>query len=327
MKHYFNIVALIDGTFNDYKTRTNVSTLEKALFADGLYTLPDSNDDYHTSVSYRPGPGTDPKTMIRGAIWAVDLPLAIGQTYEWIATMVKDNASTRNDFPRLFLAGFSRGAYSVHVLSWLLQEVGLPRNVDLARNIADAYCDKNGILLESLKVQADCRPSPQIAMMGCWDIVTSLLDTKSEYHDSELSPLVDKVYHAMAANERRKFFPVTQYRNVESGRGEQVWFPGVHGDIGGTYDDDRRLSDIAYNWMASKMRQHGLGFNPGSEPMESTEYDFSNLKTHDAAWTDTENRRYYQGEMLHPSLIARIESDPLYHTDVEDIPRDIRVTV
>lgn len=323
MKCYLNIVALIDGTCNRYKTGTNVSKLENALFVDKIYKFPGSDDLQLTTVDYQPGPATDPETVISGAVWAGDLARAISKSYEWIATEVKDNPLDQKWIPRLFLFGFSRGAYSVHVLSWLLQQIGLPQDIDFAKPIATAYCNKDKVLIEKLKKEAGCYQSPRIMMIGCWDIVTSLLDTKSEYHDTVLSPLVDKVYHAMAANERRRFFPVKQYRNAGSEGVEQVWFSGVHGDIGGTYHDDRRLSDIAYNWMAGKARKHGLGFKKGLEPTDVDEYDFSKLKKHDEAWTNTENRRYHRGEALHPSLLARIECDSSYHVDVERMPRKL----
>jgi len=33
---------------------------------------------------------------------------------------------------------------------------------------------------------------------------------------------------------------------------EQVWFPGVHADIGGGYlENEARLSDVALNWMVA----------------------------------------------------------------------------
>ena len=65
----------------------------------------------------------------------------------------------------------------------------------------------------------------------------------------------------------------------------------------------------------------------GEEPEENKDYDFSNLKKHDEAWTDTENRRYHRGEKLHSSLVARVESDSLYKMDVERVPRKLIETV
>ena len=319
---YLNIVALIDGTQNEYDKGTNLAKLEKGLFSDKKYILPESKAEYLTVVSHRPGPGTDPRTVCSGSIWAGDLAKAIGATYEWIAVKLNDNAmAVKNQrSPRIFLFGFSRGAYSVHVLSWILREVGVPRNVDLAREIVNAYCDKDKSLWRRLKKEAECYPSPRIAMMGCWDIVTSLLDTKSGYHDGVLSPLVDVVYHAMAANERRKFFPVMQYRKAGSDSVKQVWFSGVHGDVGRTYTDDTTLSDISYAWIASMARAHGLGFRKGCMPNPQTVYDFKNLKEHDEAWTNGANRHFHCGEELHSSLIARLKEDSSYSMDVLGVP-------
>lgn len=322
---YLNIVALIDGTQNEYKKGTNLAKLEASLFSDKKYLLPESSAEYLTVVSHRPGPGTDPRTVCSGSIWAGDLAKAIGATYEWIAVKLKDNetATRSTRIPRLFLFGFSRGAYSVHVLSWILRQVGVPRNVDLARKIACAYCDKNKSEWQRLRKEAECYPSPRIAMMGCWDIVTSLLDTKSGYHDGILSPLVGVVYHAMAANERRKFYPVKQYRNAGSKRVQQIWFSGVHGDVGRTYTDDTTLSDISYAWIAGAARKKGLGFRKGCEPNLQTVYDFKNLKEHDEALTETANRRFHHGEGFHASLIARLKADSSYTLDLLRVPSQL----
>ena len=324
---FLNIVALIDGTQNEYKKGTNLAKLESSLFSDKIYELPESRAEYLTVVSHRPGPGTDPRTICSGSIWAGDLAKAIGATYEWIAVKLKDNATAIKNtrIPRLFLFGFSRGAYSVHVLSWILQQVGVPRNIDLAREIVNAYCDKDKTKWQRLKKEAECYSSPRIAMMGCWDIVTSLLDTKSGDHDGVLSPLVDVVYHAMAANERRKFFPVMQYRNAGSNRVKQIWFSGVHGDVGRTYSDDTTLSDITYAWIASMARMHSLGFRKGCAPNSQKTYDFKNLIEHDEAWTDTANRCFHRGEELHPSVIARLKEDTSYALDVLRVPKRLLV--
>ena len=38
---------------------------------------------------------------------------------------------------------------------------------------------------------------------------------------------------------------------------EQVWFPGYHGDVGGQ-ESDRRISDIALEWMLRHAEEKGL---------------------------------------------------------------------
>jgi hypothetical protein len=45
---------------------------------------------------------------------------------------------------------------------------------------------------------------------------------------------------------------------------EQVYFAGVHSDVGGGYDDDHSLSDITLCWMVERARRHGMIFTSDS---------------------------------------------------------------
>jgi len=66
----------------------------------------------------------------------------------------------------------------------------------------------------------------------------------------------------MALDESRLFFPLTR---LGKGRGtspklEEVWFRGVHSDVGGG-NGNRGLNWIALNWMYSAARCCGLPMN------------------------------------------------------------------
>lgn len=161
-------------------------------------------------------------------------------------------------------------------------------------------------------------PSPRIKMMGLWDAVTAPLDIRRNYHNGIKSPLVDKIYHAMAANEERMFFPVMQYGDADAQDIDQKWFSGVHGDIGGMYDDDRHLAEYAMNWMQCCARREGIGFK--KKPQESDKYDFADMKVHHPEVVDIANRVYHTGETLHESLVARVKADNDYEPDVWRIP-------
>jgi len=89
-----------------------------------------------------------------------------------------------------------------------------------------------------------------------------------EFHDIELSPIVDLNLHALAIDECRAEFPAgvwrrNKYKSVNT-IVEQVWFPGVHSDIGGGYynEDDRNdlavrgVDDISLDWMIKRLRQY-----------------------------------------------------------------------
>ena len=77
--------------------------------------------------------------------------------------------------------------------------------------------------------------------------------------DLNLSPMIDHGFHAMALDERRLDFPVTRWN--PDARVEQVWFVGAHSDVGGGYPAaESGLSDIALQWMMTKLSAAGVQF-------------------------------------------------------------------
>ena len=84
--------------------------------------------------------------------------------------------------------------------------------------------------------------------------------------DTSLHPDVLNAYHALAIDERRAEFPATLWTSSSPGQTlEQVWFCGVHCDVGGSYPDDSdgsALSDLTLAWMMSKAAALGLSFDP-----------------------------------------------------------------
>ncbi|WP_315745464.1 MULTISPECIES: DUF2235 domain-containing protein [unclassified Bradyrhizobium] len=84
---------------------------------------------------------------------------------------------------------------------------------------------------------------------------------KHKFYDTTLNPNVPYAKHAISIDENRADFARVKWNPLDSSRTytrdaqgniffEQVWFPGVHADIGGGYlENEARLSDIALNWM------------------------------------------------------------------------------
>src|SRR6185436_11611855 len=84
------------------------------------------------------------------------------------------------------------------------------------------------------------------------------------FHDHALPRQVRSAYHALALDEQRRAFrPVLWDRQIgaDDQTLEQVWFAGVHADVGGGYRDTA-LSDISLLWMVDRARRHGLEFDP-----------------------------------------------------------------
>lgn len=141
--------------------------------------------------------------------------------------------------------------------------VGFSRGAALAVHFA------NKIAKDGIEGSAD---QPSIRFLGLWDLVGSFglsFDTKGiNFHDINLGWNIDEVadcvehcFHAMAMDERRETFGVTRL-NAEHTRDNvhEVWFRGVHSDVGGGNLNYRR-SNIALNWMFEMARNCGVPIN------------------------------------------------------------------
>jgi hypothetical protein len=206
---------------------------------------------------------------------------------------------------RVFLFGFSRGAYTVRSLSGLIGYCGIPRRQagdgDLLHDeplrlqrVEDAYdiykshwgpegYDKRKALGDQFiyehgyEKHSNARDRA-VYCIGVWDTVRSLGYARGwrdieipgfrhRFHDHELSRHVRYAFHALSIDDpRREFFPTiwnepTRAQSISWKSGgknpqkfEQVWFPGVHSDVGGGYEESQ-LSDITLSWMIDKIRK------------------------------------------------------------------------
>jgi len=125
-----------------------------------------------------------------------------------------------------------------------------------------------------------------VDFVGVWDTVGALgipidgfrpplLSRLWSFHDPKLSRYVLNAYHALAIDERRRpFRPMlwVQQDDAPDLPLEQVWFAGVHSDVGGGYRDVG-LSEIPLLWMAEKARSCGLAFKPDHLVLTETDLD------------------------------------------------------
>jgi hypothetical protein len=136
-----------------------------------------------------------------------------------------------------------------------------------------------------------------VQCIGVWDTVGSLgiplrslrwwpWNRRYRFHDHRLSGNVKHAYHAVAIDERRGTFPATLWDGVPR-KGqvvEQVWFSGVHNEVGGGCRDTG-LSDLTLAWMVEKANSCGLAFDQeqvktfvaGSNPSEPVDQSLSGL--------------------------------------------------
>jgi hypothetical protein len=255
------LVICCDGTWNkpDRRARTtNVVRMARAI-------LPESRDGLPQIVYYHPGVGTG-NFLDRWAGGAAGIGLSenVRSAYAFLV-------DTYRDGDEIFFFGFSRGAYTVRSVAGLIGHVGLLRKRDMVNfeEVWDYYRQPEAARAreegEFLANFPD-RVKPQdirTRCIGVWDTVGSLgiphqhlCRSAYQFHDTNLGPGIEFAFQALAIDEQRTpFAPAIWHRSRHprvDQTVEQVWFPGVHSNIGGGYPE-HGLSDAAFFWMASRV--------------------------------------------------------------------------
>jgi len=187
---------------------------------------------------------------------------------------------------RIYLFGFSRGAYTVRSLGGLLSLCGIPRRSAKGLDPRTHRRVRRRLVRRALRwvYQTYGRSAEQRQLreerarryreshesydavpyfIGVWDTVralglpgvTRLVPWRHAFHDASLNPRVPYARQALALDEDRAIFLPELWDEVDadqlSGRIKQLWFPGVHSDVGGGYEQ-RELADLALDWMATE---------------------------------------------------------------------------
>ncbi|MBL8842469.1 MAG: DUF2235 domain-containing protein [Planctomycetes bacterium] len=125
------------------------------------------------------------------------------------------------------------------------------------------------IALDFCNELRDELPQARVRFLGLFDVVASFGVPGNSFDpgkDLTLSDNVARCYHAMAIDERRGNFPVTRIKPKKgqealAQRVFEVWFRGVHSDVGGG-NGKAGLSSIALCWFFARARACGLEFDP-----------------------------------------------------------------
>lgn len=243
-----NIIVGLDGTWNEPErqpdgsvTGTNVVKFLSALMKRG--------QEQH----YESGAGTRAWELLPGGIYGYGLDKRILGAYRFLRRCYNDGkVPPQNN--KLFIVGFSRGAYAARRLSGLIAHSGIPVKASDVDRGWEMYLNRDTASAEAMKEQGRYMDVP-IEMVGVWDTVKATND--ANYNDDQLSPNVIAGYHAMAVDERRRFFPVLRWG--EDKRVREMWFSGSHSDIGGGCRE-MDLSDMALMWMLHCAARHGVKF-------------------------------------------------------------------
>jgi uncharacterized protein (DUF2235 family) len=268
-----NIVVCCDGTGNEFgESNSNVVKLYQALVRSP-----------EQLVYYHPGVGTMGAknaltqaakfwTKVRGLAFGYGLSDNILDAYQFLM-------QTFEPGDRVFIFGFSRGAYTARALCGMLRMFGLlsrgnegliPYALRLFKR------DDSGII-----ARITARPSKfhtasgfkttfsqacQPHFLGVWDTVSSVgwildpigLKPGRLPYTFDLAE-IGIVRHAVSVDERRAFFRQNLVHENAARDIKQVWFAGVHSDVGGSYPEaESGLSKISLRWMMREAAAAGL---------------------------------------------------------------------
>ena len=183
---------------------------------------------------------------------------------------------------RIFLFGYSRGAYAVRSLAGLIDRVGLLKREEATERavvlLYRHYQTNPDSPAARRLARRLCHLEVDIEMVGVWDTVKALgwqlpvlwkfTEVQHVFHNHHLGGSIRHGYHALALDETRTVFEPVLWDCPPGWEGnvEQVWFRGAHGDIGGQVGDyapARPLSNIPLTWMLDKAEGCGLPLPEG----------------------------------------------------------------
>lgn len=320
-----HLVLFSDGTGNSAGKlfKTNVWRLYQAVDLSD----PANPEQPRQFAFYDDGVGTSTfkPLAIAGGGFGVGLARNVVDLYLFLCRMY-----TPGD--KIYVFGFSRGAFTVRVLIGLVMTQGLLRyrgnerdlerlawdayrafrrerfpshwGIQMLRNLRDRFLTARDLLRGNTPYETSERigrpgttPSIEIEFLGLWDTVdayglpvdqlTRAIDKfiwPLTMRDYNLSPKVKHARHALALDDERNAFHPRLWneapdpkapenpdfgaefanrtsRHIDDERISQVWFCGMHANVGGGYADDS-LSYVPLQWIMSEANKYGLRLEP-----------------------------------------------------------------
>ncbi len=256
---------------------------------------------------YKAGVGTRVGESISGNAWGAGIMDRIREAYRWLSDQL--NYSDRlTDNYKIYIFGFSRGAYIARVFCWLLNTCGTPKNVNSCDELFDLFAAEKSKKISEWQERNEF-DNPSIEMLGLWDTVKTADFPDIDFQDKKLAPNVKEAFHAMSLDELRNLFPILRFE--KNPKVHEVWFAGIHSDVGGGYPaEESGLSNIALRWMVDFAIEKGLSFKN-----QEIKEDIS------CALHDEFNKSKWQTmcrfkDPIHPALPRTVESGDLVHESV-----------
>lgn len=262
-------VIILDGTLSSLEPgqETNAGLTWRLVSEGGPRT--------RRTVYYEPGIQWEDWAHTRDVALGRGLNRQIRRAYGWLASHYRPG-------DRIWLFGYSRGAYAVRSLAGVIDRVGLVRReeaTERAVRLAFRHYARDPVRPAARAfARRFCHPQAPIEMVGVWDTVKALglrlpllwmlTEGRNAFHNHQLGPTIRHGFHALALHETRAVFAPVLWQCPPEWQGnvEQVWFRGAHGDVGGqigSFAAARPLANIPLVWMLERAEVCGLELPPG----------------------------------------------------------------
>lgn len=256
-----NVVVCLDGTGNEFGlNNSNVVKLYQVLQNDGTQVA-----YYHPGLGTMGAPGAWSKiaawwTKTLGQAIGFGLPDTVGDAYRFLMDNFEEG-------DRVYIFGFSRGAYMARALAALLFMFGLASRGNYAvipymvRMLSQKDRSKFAIAPHfKATFSRPCIPH----FIGVWDTVKSVgwLYNPIKIPYTANNPDTHVGRHVVSLDERRALFPTNLWQGEPGQDIVQVWFAGVHSDVGGGYaESESGLAKITLKWMLDEATRFELQVN------------------------------------------------------------------
>lgn len=330
-----NIVVCLDGTGNQVRAKRNTNVVE-------LYSMLQLGDPATQVAYYDPGVGTFSSSgawtpvarrlsKLFGLAFGSGMKTNLAEAYTYLMR-------TYQEGDQIFVFGFSRGAYTARALCGLLHVLGIlrPGAENLVPYAVSMYARSKDLTAQDWQQERrfaqlfsqvigfpDRVP---VHFLGIWDSVKAagFLRWRVRWPYTRTVPNVRAVRHAVSINEKRR--PYHEYL-VERPPKEpfpqtdEVWFAGVHSDVGGTFVDGPSLSTVSLKWMVDGAVPAGLILKRGAYKRQFADLDVKE-DVHRMGWVwiflGVRHRPVPTGARVHASVQQRADFQNSYAKSLSD---------